>query len=489
MSTFPTNQELKEELQKLAAKYKEIITDATSDKPKSKESAGDQVVNATVDAAKDLGKKTLDNAATKAGIEDGKWSKAGSISGEKKGSTAAEGTKEKTVDTSKIDKVKATLENATVKSVLNYLEKYADIDFSRPEINEEITSIKKGVEITQKTKVNIEWNNLLKGLKILAQKEVIAAKNYKINKEFEGKLGKAEIALNAMMKAFATAKADIEVLNVKTGTLINAKANAEAQVKAEAKLTAKHQTLEFPLGKVLTEAEIEAFAKAGAKAEGEIYVGVNGIEGKINLGADATIGIEAKGQIALNNKSGENLIILKGNASADLGAKATLKAHFSIKNGKLVLSFQAGAAFGIGGTVGGEVELNVKAIWNTIVNAINTSKKSFFEKIRAVIAKITTIAKTVKSAVVNTINNVVEKIKKIKSWFTSKKDALNKDKVAKLEAELKKAESIAATYENNVKAIKDDARAKVLANLSKAEKDLNNINIWADKVITGAKVV
>lgn len=147
---------------------------------------------------------------------------------------------------------------------------------------------------------------------------------------------------------------------------------AGPQVTADAKAGWEGDQLSADLnGKVtVLDAKGSAYATVGpatVQANGEGYVGANaGLNGKIglegaSLKADAFAGAKLEGSAA--GDVGGIGAGVNGSLRAGVGAELDAKATWD--EGHLKVGFEAGAALGVGGSLGGSIDINVPKVWDT----------------------------------------------------------------------------------------------------------------------------
>lgn len=147
---------------------------------------------------------------------------------------------------------------------------------------------------------------------------------------------------------------------------------AGPQVTADAKAGWEGNQLSADVGAkaTLLDAKGNAYVTYGpatAQANGELYVGASadanakiGLDGG-SLHAGAFAGGKAEGSIA-GDVGGIGAGV---NGSVRYGVGAELDAKATWDNGHIQVGFQAGAALGLGGSVGGNIDINVPKVWES----------------------------------------------------------------------------------------------------------------------------
>ena len=144
------------------------------------------------------------------------------------------------------------------------------------------------------------------------------------------------------------------------------------QVTADAKAGLDGGQLSAEAGAKVTLADVKgnAYATIGpgtVQANGEAYVGANAdVNAKLGLdGGSLHAGAFAGGKIE-GSVSGDIGGIGAGvNGSLRYGVGADLDAKATWNDGDIQIGFKAGAALGLGGSVGGNVEINLPKMWDT----------------------------------------------------------------------------------------------------------------------------
>jgi hypothetical protein len=153
---------------------------------------------------------------------------------------------------------------------------------------------------------------------------------------------------NVGATAKATGKAKIGLSGVQ------ADGRAEAGVSAEAKGNVK-----FGKGPVKGEVNGTVSAKAKVSVDGSVTIDPKKGTYHAKVGGEAFAGVKAKVDGSVN--LGKHAKV-GAHAEAQAGIGASFNAEAGIKNGRLKAKFSAGAALGIGGKAGFEVDINVKPV-------------------------------------------------------------------------------------------------------------------------------
>jgi hypothetical protein len=467
--------ELIEKIKQLAAEYKAIKAKAFGKHPELEEGklklegkkttkgetkSGDSKTTTTDAALKNNPLEALDNPLVKMALD--KLATMGP-SDVKLFDAAAK----KAIETNKKRKKEGKKLDANGKEVSSYL------------VEEEMKALVKA-EYEAKAK----FKSLAEGLEALVTAKVIAEASYKINAEYKNALGSAKGTLEAAAKAFASFDASLKAFDLKAGVLIDAKFKAEATAELTAKASGQVQVSAIPLIDILGKADAEAFIRAQAKATGQLIFSSKELRGEVALEAGASIGVKVDGSLSIKSKSGTPLITLKGNASAEVGAKAAFKAKFQIKDGKLVVSVNTAVVVGVGTDLGGEVEIDFKAIGQLIADEFKKDPEKFMERLRGSFEKIKEKAIEAKNDLEESIAKAKAKLEKNKQDYAEKLDKLEAKMKKKAEKMIEKAQKKLDFYEGKMKSIKDDARAKVVENLEGAKATVAEIQNWLDTKFT-----
>jgi hypothetical protein len=159
-------------------------------------------------------------------------------------------------------------------------------------------------------------------------------------------------------------------VNLKNGT-VHAQGRAEAQAAvfhAEGEAHAQ-----FAGGLVQAHGRGEVFVGGRARAEGGVVF--DPASGKMAAGVkgDAFVGVSAE---AVGTVSGGG-VTATGGVRAYAGFGAHFEAGASYDNGKLSLSLDIGASFGIGVGIKGEITIDFPKIADTVVNYVSGAKEIF----------------------------------------------------------------------------------------------------------------
>lgn len=155
-------------------------------------------------------------------------------------------------------------------------------------------------------------------------------------------------------------------------TGVNGSVYAGPQVTADGKLgwEGNRASLEGSVKATVLDAKGNAYVTYGpatAQASGEAYVGANA-DANLRLGLDggsahagAFVGGKVEGSVA--GDVGGVGAGLTGSLRYGLGLEGDAKATW--ENGHLQLGLHAGAAFGVGGSVGGSIDINLPKMWDS----------------------------------------------------------------------------------------------------------------------------
>jgi hypothetical protein len=329
-----------------------------------------------------------------------------------------------------------------------------------------------------------KFKNLYEGLDALVKAQIIAEATYAVKAEYKNALGSANGTLEAAAKAFAKFDASLKAFDLKAGVLLDAKFKAEVTVELTAKASGEIQVSAIPLVDILGKVDAEAFARAQASASGQLVFSAKELQGKIDLVAGASVGVKVDGTLSIKSKSGTPLITLKGNASAEVGAKAAFRAKFQIKDGKLIISVNTAVVVGVGTELGGEAEIDFKAIGKLIAAEFKKDPDKFMERLQASFAKIKEKAIEAKDDLEESITKAKAKLAKTKKDYAQKIDKLEDEMKEKAEKMLAKAKHKLEFYEGKMNGIKDEGRTKVLENLEGAKETVAEIQNWLDTKFT-----
>ncbi len=166
---------------------------------------------------------------------------------------------------------------------------------------------------------------------------------------------------------------------------VHGSGRAEVGVSAEAKGNVK-----FGKGPVRGEVNGSVSAKAKASVDGSLTIDPKKGTYHARVGGEAFAGVKATvdGKVRLGKHA-----TVGGHAEAQAGIGASFNAEAGIKNGRLKAKFSAGAALGIGGKVGFDVDINVKPL-------VDAAKK----------------AKSIVQGGINTVKNAANSVKKFFGW-------------------------------------------------------------------------
>jgi len=221
--------------------------------------------------------------------------------------------------------------------------------------------------------LSVEGRGLIEGLAVAADAGVSISANGLIDARAAVQSGvfSAELAakLEAVAQASILASAKAEI-GLRTGLRVEGSAKALAEARAQGSVSA---TASLAGLNATAKTSGWALAKAGAAAAGRFTL--NG--DKVELGGEFFAGAMVEAGASLNLGVGGARDGVKWTAfSTELSVRATAgvgaqgKGSFKIHNGTIVLTFDIGAALGVGFAVGGTISINVQELAAAIAQAI-----------------------------------------------------------------------------------------------------------------------
>jgi hypothetical protein len=181
----------------------------------------------------------------------------------------------------------------------------------------------------------------------------------------ENKYGTADASYQADLKAYGTAQG--QALVDSNGLL--ATGSAEVGVEARAQGNVSFQSVGVTIGgeQLDLRGDATGYVEAAARATGTVTMAAtrNPPRMEAEVGGEAFAGVKAgvEGHVGLGE-----FVTLEGHADGWAGAGAEAHGVIGYNDGKLRLNFSAGAAVGLGGDVGGEVDIDVKKMADAAIN-------------------------------------------------------------------------------------------------------------------------
>lgn len=316
-------------------------------------------------------------------------------------------------------KVKAAIETLTAASdmkeffasVKGTLEAKAKFEKASKDGNAKVAGEAK-VALEGYAKASASFKGITEGIQVLIDAGLVAKASFELTAEAQKKLGPVAVKLSASLKGYAEASVKATgkatLFSLKDLTLIDA--SGEVSAKAEAKITGKTElTIDIAkIVKVNTTLAAEAFAKAEASAKGTLKISKDGVAIGGKVTAIAKAGGKATGSADITSKKGVKLAGLTVSAEGGTGVGGEIGGKFELVNGVLKVSVDLGAALGIGGSVGLEGEINIKAIAEAIADEIMIKGKSASEWFKEIIDDIEAKVKKEAQALFNALKKEVD---------------------------------------------------------------------------------
>ena len=227
-----------------------------------------------------------------------------------------------------------------------------------------------------------EGEDFLEGITYLANAGFMTEGTLELKGEFLASFGPLHGRINGLLRLYSKAGGELDAkatISLLRGIDIQGSIHAGAIVEARAEVSAS-----IHLSSVATldvGAYAHAIAGAEAHAEGVLVITPNGavqIKGKIG----GTIGAKAEAGLTFNLKDEQDKSILDLGlqVGAIAGLSAELGGSFSLEGGKLVLEINIAAALGFGGSAKVQLEVDLQAMFEKLVLAINKRYRAVIEQ-------------------------------------------------------------------------------------------------------------
>jgi hypothetical protein len=185
----------------------------------------------------------------------------------------------------------------------------------------------------------------------------------------QGRYGEASYNANAQ----AEAKASVDAQGSLDTNGLDASVNARVGVGAEAKVNGKAQTQIGRVAGVDINASVEGTARVSAEAAAEANGRVQVTRNPPTAIAEGSVGVSAVAKAEGDIKASAGPFSVSANAYGSVGAEAKASGVIGYEDGKVRIGGNIGAALGIGGGAGVNVEVDVAQIGEMAKNAADVN--------------------------------------------------------------------------------------------------------------------